>query len=59
MARRSSSVIGYRAQKSNGANLGFEEKMARLTEKLEEQFTESAKLENAIRHNLAESGYDW
>jgi len=35
----------------------FEEKMARLTEKLEEQFTESARLEDVIRHNLAELGY--
>ncbi|MEA3350932.1 MAG: N-6 DNA methylase, partial [Chloroflexota bacterium] len=35
----------------------FEEKMARLTAKLEEQFTESAKLEDVIRHNLAELGY--
>jgi len=35
----------------------FEEKMARLTAKLEEQFAESAKLEGVIRHNLAELGY--
>ncbi len=35
----------------------FEEKMARLTEKLEGQFQESAKLEDIIRHNLAELGY--
>jgi type I restriction enzyme M protein len=30
----------------------FEQKMKRLTAKLEEQFTESAKLEKAIRQNL-------
>ena len=35
----------------------FEEKMARLTEKLEEQFQESARLEAAIRRNLKELGY--
>ena len=35
----------------------FEEKMIRLTEKLDEQFQESAKLEDMIRHNLAELGY--
>lgn len=32
-------------------------KMARLTEKLEEQFNESAKLESEIRQNLKEMGY--
>jgi len=36
----------------------FEEKMARLTAQLEEQFQESAKLEAAIRDNLQEIGYD-
>ena len=35
----------------------FEEKMTRLTEKLEEQFQESASLEAAIRRNLKELGY--
>ncbi len=35
----------------------FEEKMARLTQKLEEQFAESARLETAIRQNLRELGY--
>jgi len=35
----------------------FEGKMAKLTEKLEEQFTESAKLESAIRRNLKALGY--
>ena len=39
-------------------NEPFEEKMARLTEKLEEQFQESAKLEDVIRQNLKELGYD-
>lgn len=36
----------------------FEEKMQRLTAKLEEQFGESAKLEAAIRENLQGLGYD-
>jgi type I restriction enzyme M protein len=36
----------------------FEEKMARLTAKLEEQFQESAKLEAAIRKNLGGLSYD-
>lgn len=35
----------------------FEEKMARLTATLEEQFQESARLEAAIRSNLKELGY--
>jgi type I restriction enzyme M protein len=35
----------------------FEEKMALLTSKLEEQFQESAELQSAIRHNLGELGY--
>jgi len=35
----------------------FEEKMARLTARLEEQFQESAKLEDVIRQNLKELGY--
>jgi type I restriction enzyme M protein len=35
----------------------FEEKRARLTAKLEEQFQESAELEAAIRRNLKELGY--
>jgi type I restriction enzyme M protein len=35
----------------------FEEKMARLTAKLEEQFRESARLEAAIRKNLEELRY--
>lgn len=36
----------------------FEEKMARLTEQLNEQFAESARLETAIERNLEELGYD-
>ena len=35
----------------------FEEKMKRLTAKLDEQFKESAKLEKAIRANMEELGY--
>lgn len=35
----------------------FEEKMARLTAELDEQFKESAKLEKLIQKNLAELGY--
>jgi len=33
------------------------EKMTRLTEKLEEQFQESARLEATIRQNLKKLGY--
>jgi len=33
------------------------EKMAQLTAKLEEQFTESARLEDLIRENLKGLGY--
>jgi type I restriction enzyme M protein len=36
----------------------FEEKMERLTAKLEQQFAESAKLEKSIRQNLAKLGYE-
>ncbi len=35
----------------------FEEKMERLTDRLNEQFSESARLEKAIRHNLAVLGF--
>lgn len=35
----------------------FEEKMARLTAQLNEQFDESARLEAVIRENLARLGY--
>ena len=52
---------GYteKASKDDGtsANIGFEEKMARLTAELSEQFTESARLERAIRKNLEGLGY--
>ena len=36
----------------------FDEKMKRLTQQLNEQFAESAKLEAAIRSNLEGLGYD-
>jgi type I restriction enzyme M protein len=36
----------------------FEEKMARLTATLQEQFAESARLEAVIRQNLSRLGYD-
>jgi type I restriction enzyme M protein len=35
----------------------FEDKMARLTAQLNEQFAESARLEAVIRENLARLGY--
>ncbi|MFZ2070473.1 MAG: N-6 DNA methylase, partial [Halobacteriota archaeon] len=35
----------------------FEEKMAKLTKQLNEQFAESARLEEAIKINLVELGY--
>jgi type I restriction enzyme M protein len=41
------------AEEAEGDGEPFEDKMKRLTSKLEEQFTESAKLEKAIRKNLA------
>ena len=36
----------------------FAEKMARLTARLSEQFTESARLERQIKQNLAGLGYE-
>ena len=36
----------------------FEEKMTRLTSELSEQFEESARLEDEIRKNLEELGFD-
>ena len=42
--------VGAEAQEDDGES--FDDKMRRLTEKLEEQFTESANLERAIRANL-------
>jgi type I restriction enzyme M protein len=47
--------IGAAEQEHDGEP--FEEKMARLTVQLREQFTESARLEAAIRENLARLGY--
>ncbi|HEX9413044.1 MAG TPA: hypothetical protein VF916_06030 [Ktedonobacterales bacterium] len=41
----------------NGANRGFEEKMARRTATLEQQFAEPTRLEAAIRANLRGLGY--
>lgn len=41
-----------------GDGVPFGEKMATLTEKLSEQFTESAKLEAEIKKNLAGLGYE-
>jgi type I restriction enzyme M protein len=46
---------GAAEQKDDGGL--FEEKMARLTAELKDQFTESARLEAAIRENLARLGY--
>lgn len=37
----------------------FEEKMQRLTAKLEEQFAQGRRLEDAIRENLRTLGLDW
>jgi type I restriction enzyme M protein len=47
--------VGAAAQEADGEP--FEEKMARLTARLNEQFAESARLEAAIRENLARLGY--
>jgi type I restriction enzyme M protein len=47
--------VGAAAQEADGEL--FEEKMARLKEQLDRQFTESARLEKAIRANLARLGY--
>ena len=47
--------VGAAAQEDDGE--AFEDKMARLTATLSEQFTESARLEVAIRKNLAGLGY--
>lgn len=48
--------VGAAAQADDGEP--FEDKMARLTAALSEQFKESARLEAAIRSNLAGLGYD-
>jgi len=45
------------AVEAEGDGEPFEEKMARLTKELDEQFKESAKLEKLIRKNLAAFGY--
>ena len=42
---------------STSANIGSEERMARLSAKLGEQLTESARLERAISENLGGLGY--
>ena len=47
--------VGAAEQEQDGEP--FEEKMARLTAQLNEQFGESARLESAIRKNLARLGY--
>ena len=47
--------VGAAEQEADGEP--FEDKMARLTATLNEQFAESAKLETAIRENLARLGY--
>lgn len=47
--------VGAAAQAGDGE--AFEDKMARLTTTLSDQFTESARLEAAIRKNLAGLGY--
>ncbi len=46
--------VGAEAPEDDGEP--FEEKMARLVEQLEEQFTESARLEGEIRQNLGQLG---
>jgi len=45
------------AEQDDGDDEPFEEKMARLTAELENQFAESRRLEEAIRRNLEELGY--
>lgn len=47
--------VGAAAQEADGEL--FEKKMARLTKQLDEQFAESARLENVIRENLERLGY--
>jgi type I restriction enzyme M protein len=47
--------VGAAEQQTDGEP--FEDKMARLTEQLNEQFNESALLETTIRKNLARLGY--
>ncbi len=47
--------VGAEEQEEDGEV--FEDKMARLTAQLAEQFAESAKLEGEIKKNLAGLGY--
>jgi hypothetical protein len=44
--------------KTNGANVGFEEKMQWLTGELKEQSLKSSQLEEAIHDNIRRLGYD-
>jgi len=46
------------AKKNNGATLGFEMALSRPVEALSEQFAESKRLEDEIRKNLKEMGFD-
>jgi len=48
-----------RQKKSQGAYLGFEEKMKRPTGELKEQFERSRELEGEIKKNLAGLGYEF
>ena len=48
--------VGAVEQEEDGEAFG--DKMARLTAQLAEQFAESAKLEGAIKKNLAGLGYE-
>jgi type I restriction enzyme M protein len=48
--------VGAEAQEDDGEP--FEEKMQRLTGKLDEQFRESARLETEIKANLKGLGYE-
>lgn len=54
MARAKRSTVAV----NNGANLGFEEAMKRLTTQFKEQFVEFSKLEETIRKNLKGVGYE-
>jgi len=54
--RVSGHYVGATAQEADAAP--FEEKMARLTAALGDQFRKSARLEAAIRKNLAGLGYE-
>ncbi len=47
--------MGAEAQEDDGD--AFEDKMKRLATKLKEEFAESARLDAAIRQNLAGLGY--